>query len=310
MRKRNYIRKLMDKIEVLKKREKAVILAHNYQTPEVQDVSDYVGDSLELAMKVIEIDADIIVFAGVSFMAEMAAILNPDKIVIHPDPSAGCPLADFITPRLIENIRRRYPNTPIVTYVNSETRAKAYSDYVVTSSSASKLISKLDCDRVIFGPDKNLAAYVAEISGKEVIPLPGNGHCPVHEYLIDIYHLEKTVNSYPNAKILVHPEASYEVRRRADFIGSTSQMLREVGREDADIFILGTEEGLAYRAGKLYPDRKSVPLNPQAVCIDMKKINLLNIRRSLEMLKPRVTIESSIAFKVRDVMQVSLELLK
>ena len=305
----SYVEGLLERIRELKRRRRAVILAHNYQLPEVQDVADFVGDSLELARKAMNVDADVIVFAGVSFMAEMVAALNPDKVVLHPDPTAGCPLADFATPQLVRRYKEKHPRAPVVLYVNSLTAAKALADYVVTSSSAAKLISRIGAEEVLFGPDSNLADHVQRSTGVRVIPLPGHGHCPVHQYLIDEYHLMKALDEHPNAKVLVHPEAPREVRERADFIGSTSQMLRAVGEMDAEEFILGTEEGLAYRARRLYPNKRVYPLNPRAICIDMKKITPLKILRSLETLKPRVTLDPEVSRRVREVIERSLQLL-
>jgi len=290
---------ILNRIIELKRKRNAVILAHNYQLPEVQDIADFVGDSLELARKALNIDADIIVFAGVSFMAEMAAALNPDKIVLHPEPSAGCPLADYATPDTIRRYKEEHPNIPVVLYVNSLAVSKALVDYVVTSSSAANLIKKIGKDEVLFGPDKNLADHVKKVTGVKVIPLPPHGHCPVHQYLIDEYHLIKALEEHPNAKVLVHPEAPPEVRAKADFIGSTSQMLRAVKDIDAKEFIMGTEEGLSYRARKLYPEKKVYPLNPRAICIDMKKITPLKILRSLETLKPRVVLDKGVSKKVK-----------
>ncbi len=301
---------ILDKIIELKRKRNAVILAHNYQLPEVQDVADFVGDSLELAKKALNVDADIIVFAGVSFMAEMAAALNPDKIVLHPDPSAGCPLADYATPDIIKKYKEEHPNVPVVLYVNSLAVSKALADYVVTSSSAVSLIKRIGKDEVLFGPDKNLADHVMKMTGIKVIPLPPHGHCPVHQYLIDEYHLIKALEEHPNAKVLVHPEAPPEVRARADFIGSTSQMLKAVKDMNAKEFIMGTEEGLSYRARKLYPEKKVYPLNPRAICIDMKKITPLKILRSLETLKPRVILDKEVSRRVREVIERSLEMLR
>ena len=301
---------ILNRIIELKRKRNAVILAHNYQLPEVQDIADFVGDSLELARKALNIDADIIVFAGVSFMAEMAAALNPDKIVLHPEPSAGCPLADYATPDTIRRYKEEHPNIPVVLYVNSLAVSKALVDYVVTSSSAANLIKKIGKDEVLFGPDKNLADHVKKVTGVKVIPLPPHGHCPVHQYLIDEYHLIKALEEHPNAKVLVHPEAPPEVRAKADFIGSTSQMLRAVKDIDAKEFIMGTEEGLSYRARKLYPEKKVYPLNPRAICIDMKKITPLKILRSLETLKPRVVLDKGVSKKVKEVIERSLEMLR
>jgi len=306
----NSIDDVIDRIRVLKRRRRAYIIAHNYQKPEVQDIADFVGDSLEMAKKALEADADVIVVAGVSFMAEVAAILNPDKVVLHPDPTAGCPLADFPIPSMIREARSRYPNRPVVLYINTYVDSKVLADYIVTSSSAPKLISRLGHDEVIFGPDKNLADHVSEFVSKKIIPLPPNGCCPVHEYLISEYHLLDAVSRYPNAKILVHPETPKSVRKRADFIGSTSQMLKAVGEMPYKEFLLGTEEGLAYRARKLYQEKIVRPLNPKAICTNMKKIILLKILKSLEELKPKVNIDRRISERVREIMLTSMEMIR
>ncbi len=304
---------IVRKIEELKKAKRAVILAHNYQIPEVQDIADHVGDSLELAIKAIECDADIIVFAGVSFMAEMAAVLNPDKVVLHPEPDARCPLADFLPPSMVREYRSRYPKAPIVLYVNSLLESKIHADYVVTSAAACRLVSKLEDEVIMFGPDKNLANYVEEVTGKEIITIPPYGHCPVHEYSLSIYYVNKALELYEseNPVLIVHPEVPKDVRRLTKYVGSTSQMLKmisEIGENRT--ILIGTEEGLTYRARRLYPDRKIVPVNPQAVCIDMKKINLLSILRSLERLKYRVHVDPDKARRAREIIEISIELMR
>ncbi len=298
----------MKKIENLKSTKNAYILAHNYQLPEVQDVADFVGDSLEMARKAMEVDADVIVVAGVRFMAEVAKVLNPDKIVLHPVPAAGCPLADHLTVDIIKKFREMYPHAPLVTYVNSTIEAKAMSDVVVTSASALKVISKLDDDVVLFGPDKNLAWFVASRSSKSIIPVPPWGHCPVHEFLVSPYYLRKAKESHPGCKLLVHPEAPPESQRMADFVGSTSQMLQAIGQMEASCYILGTEEGLVHRARKRYPDKDIFPPDMRTVCIDMKKITLDKIASSLENLKPQVKLDKGLMDRAREAIQRGLEL--
>jgi len=304
-----FIDRLREDIGVLKRRRNAIILAHNYMPPEVQDIADYVGDSLELAKKALETSADVIVFAGVSFMADIAAILNPDKIVLHPEPCSRCVLADMLTKDHVMRAREEYPGAPLVLYINSPTELKVYADHIVTSSSASKLVSKLDNETILFGPDRNLADHVARETGKEVVAVPPHGNCPVHQYLLGEYHVRRALEEHPGAKLIVHPETPSSVRGMADYIGSTSQMLKAIGSIEASEYLIGTEEGLVYRARKLYPDKKIYPVNPQAICIDMKKINLLNIRCSLENLKPRVEIDPVVARRVREVMEESLRII-
>ena len=211
-------------------------------------------------------------------------------------------------PSIIREARSRYPNRPVILYINTYVDSKALADYIVTSSSTPKLVSKLGHDEVIFGPDKNLADYVAELTGKTVIPLPLNGCCPVHEYLISEYHLAESLSKYPHAKILVHPETPRNVRKKADFVGSTSQMLKAVDVMPYKEFLLGTEEGLVYRARKLYPEKIVRPLNPKAICTNMKKITLLKILKSLEELKPKVNIDRRVSDRVREIMLTSMEM--
>jgi len=305
-----YVKNLQDEIRTLCEKRRAVILAHNYQSPEVQDVADHVGDSLELAKRAVETDADVIVLAGVSFMAEVAAILNEDKAVLHPDPNAGCPLADYLSPETARSFREKYPGAPLVLYINSYAKVKAEADYIVTSASAEKLISKLDEDTVLFGPDKNLAHYVSHKLDRKVIPVPERGFCYVHEHLNSLYHVRRAISEHPDAKVFVHPEVPPECQEVADFIGSTSQMLRAIKSFRAKRFLLGTEEALSYRARVLYPNLDVQPINRCAVCADMKKINLLNIKESLEKLKPKVTIKKELRRKIKDTLELSFELIK
>ena len=310
---RGYLERLRGELERLKRRYNAVILAHNYQLPEVQDAADYVGDSLELALKAMETDADVIVLAGVRFMAEVAKLLNPDKIVIHPEPAAGCPLADRATPQRLLEARRERPGAPLVIYVNSTVEAKAVSDYVVTSASAVEAVGRLareGYETILFAPDRNLADWVQEnVPEAKVVPVPRDGFCPVHEFLVSPYYIRRAVEEHPAARVLVHPEAPREARRLADYVGSTSQMLRYIGATDPrGEYILGTEEGLAYRARRLYPEARVYPVSPATVCIDMKKITLEKIVRSLEALKPRVEIPREVAVKAREAVVRGLEL--
>jgi len=307
---RGSLARLADRLAELKRVRRAVILAHNYQLPEVQEVADFVGDSLELARKSMSVDADVIVFAGVSFMAELAKVLNPDKVVLHPNPESRCPLADFLTPQQVTEAKREHPNTPFVIYVNSNINAKALSDYIVTSASAAKLVSRLEGDAVLFGPDRNLADHVATATGKEVIPVPRNGHCPIHEYLVRAEDIVEVRRAFKGAYVLVHPEAPREAREMADYVGSTSQMLRRIGEVSAPHYFLGTEEGLVWRARKLYPGKRVDPLQPRAVCIDMKKISLRRLVWSLETMKHEVRVDAGTLRRVKEILERSLELIK
>ncbi|WP_228546762.1 quinolinate synthase NadA [Hyperthermus butylicus] len=306
----NGLEAILERIRELKEKRRAVILAHNYQLPEIQDIADFVGDSLELARKAMEVDADVIVMAAVNFMAEVAAILNPDKIVLHPDPRATCPLANHARLELLRRYREKYPGAPLVIYINSYAVAKAYADYIVTSASAVKLVGKLGEDTILFAPDRNLADHVAMATGKNVVAVPAGGICPVHEFLLDEYYVRKVREQYPRGYLMVHPETPRPVRLMADYVGSTSQMLRRIGEVEAEVYIIGTEEGLVHRARRLYPDKKIVPANPRAVCINMKKITPLKILYSLETLKPRVVVPEPIARRVREILERSLEMVR
>ncbi|MET1159492.1 MAG: quinolinate synthase NadA [Thermoprotei archaeon] len=302
------MKEIRNKILELKKQRSAVILAHNYQLPEVQDIADYIGDSLELSIKAMNIDAKYIVFAGVDFMAEQAAILARDKIVLHPEPDSQCPMAKMITVEDVRKARRKYPDAPVVIYVNSPAVVKAEADYVVTSSSAVKLVSQLDSKRIIFGPDRNLAEYVAEVTGKEVIPVPENGYCPVH-VLIKPEHILELKKKYPEARVTVHPECIREVRKLADHIGSTSQMVKYVLNSSDRVFIIGTEIGLIHRIKKENPDKELIPAYREAICTNMKKITLDKIYRSLRDLVYPVRVPDNIASKVLSVLERSYEIL-
>ncbi len=300
--------KLVNEINRLRRELDAIILAHNYQLPEVQDIADYVGDSLELSIKAMKSNVKYIVFAGVDFMAEQAAILARDKIVLHPEPDSICPMAQMITVEDIRRAREKYPGAPVVIYVNSPAIVKAEADYVVTSSSAVKLISQLDNDRIIFGPDRNLADHVAKITGKEVIPVPEHGYCPVH-VMIKPKHVRVLREKYPDAKITVHPECIREVRLLADHIGSTSQMVKYVRETSGKYFIIGTEIGLLHRIKKENPGKIAIPAYEEAVCVNMKKVTLEKIYRSLRDRVYVANIPREIADRVLRVLERSYELL-
>lgn len=296
----------VEEVRRMARSREAVILAHNYQRPEVQDAADYVGDSLGLSVRAMEAEARVIVFAGVDFMAEQAAILNSDKAVLHPDALSRCPMAAMLTPEVVRKYRERYRGAPFVAYVNTLADVKALADYVVTSSSAVELISQLDADTVLFGPDRNLADYVAEKTGKEVIPVPSYGHCPVH-VVITPSCLERARAEHPRAKLLAHPECLREVRRAADFVGSTSQMVRAAAELGADEYIVATEVGLLYRIEKL--GKRAYPASPYAVCVNMKRITLEKVARCLREGVGVVRVEPRVASRVREVLEGSYEMI-
>ncbi|MDI6641541.1 MAG: quinolinate synthase NadA [Elusimicrobiota bacterium] len=278
---------LIQQIQELKSRRKAIILAHNYQIPEVQDIADFLGDSLELSRQAAKTSAEIVVFCGVHFMAETAAILSPEKTVLLPDINAGCPLANIITPGDIRNLRQQYPKIPIVAYVNTSASVKAETDIACTSANALKVISALLDEEIIFIPDKYLSQYAASKTNKKIHFW--NGYCPAHLKILpeDIERLKK---QYPKAKVMVHPECREDVIALADAVFSTSGMLRYAKEIPAEVFIVGTEPGLIHRLSKEIPQKKFIPASELAICPDMKLINLEKILWSLEELKYEVKV--------------------
>ena len=286
-------------IEKLKKEKRAVILAHNYQRPEIQVIADYVGDSIELSRKaMLEQDAEIIVFAAVDFMAETAAVLNPAKKVLLPSLGARCPMAQMLTVDEIKRWKVHYPDAPVVLYVNTLASSKAYCDICCTSANAVEVVNSLDADTILFGPDRNLSEYVAEKTGKTLIPIPEWGFCPTHllfqpEDVIVLKH------RYPKAVVMVHPECSAEMRQTADFVGSTSKMCRYAQETSAKTIIVGTEEGLLHRLRKENPQKSFIIAYSDAVCPNMKLLTLDRIYTSLKEEKHVVTIPKQIAAKAR-----------
>lgn len=296
---------LVREIERLKEERNAIIMAHNYQLPEIQDIADFLGDSLELARKAVNVDADVIVFAGVDFMAETAKILNPEKRVLLPTRRATCAMANMLKVEYILKAKEQYPDAPVVLYVNTTAETKAYADVTVTSANAAKIVGKLDSDVIIFGPDKNLAHYVAKVTGKKVIPVPEYGHCYVHRQFT-LEDVERARKLYPNAKLMVHPECEPEVQERADIIVSTGGMIRRAPEHDE--WVVFTERDMVYRLQKLYPDIKFHPAKEDAICIGMKAITLNHIYESLRDMKYEVEVPEDIAEKARRAIERMLEM--
>ncbi len=283
---------LHDEIAALKEQRNAVILAHNYQLPEVQDIADYTGDSLGLSRLAADSTAEVIVFCGVYFMAETAAILSPGKTVLIPDRNAGCGMVDM-TP--VENVRRlkaAHPGAVVVSYVNSSAAVKAESDYCCTSANAAAVVAAIDPSReIIFVPDRNLGAYVAACCGREMIFY--DGCCPVHRRIRpgDVRRLK---DEHPDAAVVVHPECDPAVIELADRVLSTGGMLREASASAAKEFIVGTELGMVYRLRKDNPGKRFYIISEAAVCPDMKFIDLPKLRDSLEHLQFAVTLPEDI----------------
>ena len=282
-------------INELKKQRNAVILAHNYQTPEIfHCVADITGDSLALARKAVETDADVIVVAGVHFMAETAKLLNPDKIVLIPDERAGCSLADSITAADIREMRKKYPNTPVVTYVNTSAEVKAESDICCTSGNAVEVVESLGVDQVIFLPDEYLANYVAQQTDVKIIAW--KGHCEVHERFTAA-QLEQYRKDYDELTIIAHPECPPDVLEASDFVGSTAQMQAFVQTEKPKRVLMVTECSMSDNVAADITDVEFI--RPCNLCPHMKRITLANIYDALDTLEPRVEIDSAVAVDAR-----------
>jgi quinolinate synthase len=269
----------LEKIKQLKKERNAIILAHNYQRADVQDAADFVGDSFGLSQKAVSSGSEVIVFCGVDFMAESAAVLNPDKTVLMPELSAQCPMAAMITPEALKVEKQKHPDAAVVSYVNTSAAVKAESDICCTSANAVKVVNSLVEKEIIFVPDRNLALYVADHTDKKIIPW--DGYCPTHHLILpgDIL-LE--MEEHPEAQVLVHPECRPEVVALADKELSTAGMLKYAAQSDVREFIIGTELGLLHRLRKENPQKKFYPATAYAVCPNMKMNTLGSIIRALE----------------------------
>ncbi len=296
---------MKEKIRQLAKEKNAIILAHNYQPPEIQDIADLCGDSLELSIKASKTKADIIVFCGVHFMAETAFILSPEKRVLLPHKGAGCPMADMVDPISLKAKKQELGNIPVVTYVNSSAAVKAVSDICCTSANVIKVVNSIDADEILMTPDKNLAQYAAANTSKKIHLW--DGYCPFHNTLTkqDVNQAKK---AHPDALFIAHPECPPEVLELADSIQSTSGMIKFAGESDHSSFILGTETGLLYPISKAYPDKKFYPASEKMYCIDMKKINLENLTASLENLTGIIKIPKSIRENALGAVQKMIDL--
>ncbi|MCK5628689.1 quinolinate synthase NadA [Candidatus Bathyarchaeota archaeon] len=290
---------MAEKILRLKKEKRAIILAHNYQRPEIQDIADYVGDSIELSRKAKEeTEAEILIFSAVDFMAESAAILNPSKKVLLPSLGARCPMAQMLTVNEIRTARRLYPDAPLVLYVNTLASAKALCDVCCTSANAVEVVKALDAETVLFGPDRNLSEYVAEKTGKNLIPVPKWGFCPTHI----LFQPEEVIllkQRYPDAKVIVHPECNFEMRKIADFVGSTSKMCWYAKTSNAKTLIVATEQGLLHRLRKENPKKNFVVACEGAFCPNMKLNTLDRLYIALKEEKHLVRIPKPVAIKAK-----------
>jgi quinolinate synthase len=287
---------LVAEIQKLKAEHKAIILAHNYQVPDIQDIADFTGDSLELARKATEVVADVIVFCGVHFMAETAAILNPDKTVLMPDARAGCPMADMLTGDQLREFKAKHPGAKVVCYVNSTAEVKAESDCCCTSGNAVKIVRHYANDKVLFVPDRHLGSVVAETLGRDLILWPG--YCPTHARINpkDILDLKA---AHPRAIAIAHPECPKPVRIVSDHILSTGQMCAFVKDSPAAEFIVATEEGLIHRLRKDNPGKTFYRVSPFAVCPNMKRNTLEKVFFCLRDMQPVVKVDPAIAVRAR-----------
>lgn len=292
-------------IKRLKKEKNAVVLAHNYQLPEVQDAADFTGDSLELSRKAAATGAEIIVFAGVDFMAETAKILSPRKKVLITSREAVCPMAAMLKPKDIENAKMLHPEAEVVLYVNSSAECKSMADCCCTSANAIEVVNAMESETVLFGPDRNLADYVQRHSRKKVVAVPAEGYCYVHG-CIEKEGLLAMKELHPEAVIISHPECVPEVIDISDYVGSTSQMLRIAKESGKKEFIIATEKEMVYRLGKENPDKKFYPV--QAICGQMKKTGIESVYNSLKNGEFEVEIPAEITEKAVKAINRMLEI--
>jgi len=288
---------LFHEIERLKKEKNAILLAHYYQEPDIQDVADYIGDSLGLAQKAQNTDADIIVFAGVHFMAETAKILNPNKKVLLPDLNAGCSLADSAPADQFRKFKEKHPDHIVISYINCTADIKALSDIIVTSSNAEKIVESVPPDqKIIFAPDKNLGAYLVKKTGRDMVLW--NGACMVHE-IFSLEKITKLKTRHPNAKFIAHPECEEPVLRLADYIGSTTGLLKYTQQSDATEFIVATETGILHQMQKASPNKTFIPAPPNNSCAcndcpHMKLNTLEKLYLCMEYETPEIQMEEEL----------------
>ncbi|MBC8471585.1 MAG: quinolinate synthase NadA [Planctomycetes bacterium] len=301
------MKKLVENIERLKQQHNAVILAHNYQPGEIQDIADFSGDSLGLSIKAAQTEAEVIVFCGVQFMAETAAILSPEKTVLLPDKSAGCPMADMITAEQLRKLKQEHPDALVVCYVNSTAEVKAESDYCCTSANAVELVSSLPKDRqIIFVPDQHLGRFVADRTGRDLILWPG--YCITH-VMITEDDIKTAKAKYPDAIVMAHPECSEPVKELSDELLSTGQMLKFAADSTAKQFIIATEMGIIHTLKKQNPKAEFIPASNRAICHNMKKITLEKIVWALEDMQYKISVPEVIREKAKIALDKMVEIL-
>ena len=296
---------LATEIKELKKQRNAVILAHYYQRPEVQDIADFVGDSLQLSQQAAKTDADVIVFCGVHFMAESAAILSPDKIVVLPEQKAGCPMADMVDVEGLRAYKKRVPGVQVICYVNSSAEVKAECDICCTSSNAVKVVNSLEGKDILFVPDANLGRFASKSLERPLQLWPG--YCKTHDRL-SLEDIQKAKKEHPLAKVIVHPECRENVCQAADYVGSTAGLIKFAQSSESHEFIVGTESGILHRLHQVCPEKKFYLALDALVCPNMKLTTLAKVRDSLKTLTPRVTVEEEIRVKAKEALDRMLAL--
>jgi quinolinate synthase len=298
---------LIKKIKELKNERNAVILAHNYQTGEIQDIADFTGDSLALSIKAAATDADVIVFCGVKFMAETAAILSPGKTVLLPDKNAGCPMADMITAVQLRELKQKHPGAVVVCYVNSSAEVKAESDYCCTSANAVEVVESLPKDKkIIFVPDQHLGHFVVEKTGRDMILWPG--YCTTHVFITED-DIKKARAAHPGAIVMAHPECTEPVKAVSDKLFSTGQMLKFAKQSDVKSFIIATETGIIHSLKKENPGKEFYPVTTRAVCPNMKRITLDKVLWSLEDMHYKITVPADIAARAKSSLEKMIAIL-
>jgi quinolinate synthase len=297
---------LVEKINGLRKKRNAVILVHNYQLPEVQDIADYVGDSLGLSIQASNTGADVIVFCGVYFMAETAKILSPGKTVLIPDAKAGCPMADMITADQLRKLKKEHPRAKVLCYVNTTAEVKAECDVCCTSGNAERIVREAfqSDDEIIFAPDQYLAHYISTKIGRDFIYW--KGYCPIHVKILP-EDIVRTRALYPDAEVLVHPECTPVVTRLADKVLSTEGMIRYAREAKTRTFIIGTEIGILHRLKKDNPQKSFYPVSEHAVCPNMKLTTLEKVLWALEEMQHEVTVPADIITRARKSLRIMLE---
>ncbi|RCX07813.1 quinolinate synthetase [Anaerobacterium chartisolvens] len=302
MDKNDIIRKILQ----LKKEKDAVIVAHNYQVDDVQEIADMVGDSFALSKYCSSVDSQVIVFCGVHFMAESAKILSPHKTVLLPEADAGCPMADMVTAEALREEKRKYPNAAVVCYINSTAEVKAESDICCTSSNALKIVEAIDKKDIIFVPDQNLGSYIAKaVPDKNIILW--KGFCVTH-HRVKVSDVQKIKELHPDALLLIHPECRPELVDMADFVGSTKQIIDFAYKSEAEKFIIGTEMGVLYKLKKDNPDKMFYLMSPGLLCPNMKKTSLRSIYEALDKMQNKIELDEDIRLKAKKALDRMLEI--